>query len=301
MYARVLCSHILLFATPVLACTGGTVDPTTSGATTSDSTTANSTSSSTTAATIGESDPSGSEGCSFIACTDEGSNCASSPGPTGSRCSVCSVWAQDCPTGEKCSAWANDGGNAWNATICVPVGPDKPGDPCTAEGPPPNGADSCELGAMCWYLDSETYEGTCVSLCKGTLEKPSCADPGEFCTITNQAVLNLCLPRCDPLLQDCAPLDKCVIADDGPICVLKTQFEYGLGEPCEFPLDCAPGLYCVDSADFPGCEGAGCCSPYCDHTQPNDCPGAPEQSCVPWYTPEQAPEGYDHLGICAIP
>ena len=48
----------------------------------------------------------------------------------------CDIWAQDCPEGEKCSAWANDGGGAWNATRCVPVDddPDQVGEACNVEG-----------------------------------------------------------------------------------------------------------------------------------------------------------------------
>ncbi|MEX1364969.1 MAG: hypothetical protein AB1Z98_17710, partial [Nannocystaceae bacterium] len=48
-----------------------------------------------------------SGGCSFIGCNDV-------PPPP-----QCSLFAQDCPDGEKCMPWANDGGDAWNATICV--------------------------------------------------------------------------------------------------------------------------------------------------------------------------------------
>src|SRR5690606_38571371 len=33
----------------------------------------------------------------------------------------CDVFAQDCPKGEKCMPWANDGGGSWNATTCSPV------------------------------------------------------------------------------------------------------------------------------------------------------------------------------------
>ena len=164
-----------------------------------------------------------------------------------------------------------------------------------------SGVDSCELGAMCWHLDGETNMGTCVSLCEGFPLDPSCPGPGTSCMISNDQAITLCLPRCDPLLQDCTPGEKCTVAYNGPFCVPRPNVEHSLGEPCKSSLDCNPGLYCVDGTDFPGCDGRGCCSPYCDHTKPNDCPGAPEQSCVPWYTPGQAPEGYEHVGTCAIP
>src|SRR5690606_7229360 len=39
---------------------------------------------------------------------------------TGST-AECDVFAQDCPPGEKCTFWADDGGSSWNALKCVPV------------------------------------------------------------------------------------------------------------------------------------------------------------------------------------
>src|SRR5690606_34162493 len=168
-----------------------------------------------TGTTEGSSDATG-DGCIFIPCVDGGVDCVVVPGLDGvPRCSMCDVWAQDCPEGEKCSAWANDGGESWNATICVPVGEDKPGEPCTAEGSPLSGHDSCELGAMCWDVDPETLEGTCVGLCDGSEDAPTCAEPMTTCAITNGGVLNLCLPTCDPFLQDCGQTESCVDVGEG--------------------------------------------------------------------------------------
>src|SRR5690349_13167900 len=47
----------------------------------------------------------------------------------------CDIWEEDCPEGYKCMPWANDGGNAWNATRCSPIAPDAhaPGESCTVE------------------------------------------------------------------------------------------------------------------------------------------------------------------------
>ncbi len=49
---------------------------------------------------------------------DEGCLGDAPPGfiPTHEGWGECSPWAQNCPPGEKCTWWANDGGNAWNAT-----------------------------------------------------------------------------------------------------------------------------------------------------------------------------------------
>ena len=60
----------------------------------------------------------------------------------------CDIWAQDCPDGEKCMPWANDGGNSWNATRCSPLDPNpgQPGDACTVEGCGVSGIDNCDIG-----------------------------------------------------------------------------------------------------------------------------------------------------------
>lgn len=81
----------------------------------------------------------------------------------------------------------------------------------------------------------------------------------------------------------------------------RPVIEHSLGEPCDDFGDCEAGLSCVNGTKVLGCEGKRCCSPFCDHTIPNNCPGAPEQSCVPWYTQEEAPEGLENLGVCALP
>ncbi len=67
----------------------------------------------------------GGDTCGFLCGTDEDA--------TG--VTPCDVFKQDCPEGEKCSAYADDGGTSWNASKCVPVNGDgQPGEPCTVEG-----------------------------------------------------------------------------------------------------------------------------------------------------------------------
>ena len=295
----------LLLMAPLASCSPKAFDPpptagTTAGATTEGPGTSDEVTSSTSAATsAGESDPSDTEACSFLNCTDGNSTCRRSTGPYTLRCSRCDVWTQDCPDGEKCTAWADDGGNSWNDTLCVPVGPDKPGEPCTLDGIITSGRDSCELGSMCWHVDPELH-GTCVSLCEGSWDAPLCAE-GMSCMIANDGALNLCHSGCDPLLQDCEQGWTCVAGQDGGMCILGANLLGGEGDPCEHANACKAGLACVDGAEIPACEGSMCCSPYCDHTLPNTCPGAPEVSCVPWYEPGKAPSGYEPLGSCALP
>lgn len=225
--------------------------------------------------------------------------------PDGGTPGECDVFAQDCPDGEKCAAYANDGGSSWNDTKCVPVAQDAAsvGDDCLAEGSGVSGLDNCEKGAMCWDTDAEN-KGYCVQLCTGSADAPVCDESGFICAVVNQGVLNLCLPGCDPLQQDC-PMgdDLCIPADSGFLCVLDASGEEGqVNDPCMYANACDKGLYCIGAANAMECDQAadGCCQPFCDTSDANMCAGT-GQSCVPWYEEGTAPPGYETVGICAIP
>jgi len=243
----------------------------------------------------------GDDGCAFYgACPD-----------VGDIPLECDVWAQDCPEGEKCMPWANDGGDSWNATKCTPLDPDpkQPGETCTVEGSGVSGVDDCELGAMCWDVDPETLEGVCVGLCTGSPIAPICSDPETQCSIYNDALLPLCLAACDPLVQDCPDGDLCIPASgpDGFICILDASGDEGqYGDPCEKVNVCDPGLFCANAESVPDCVSmVGCCTEFCDLTAPDPlayCSGVADGiECVPWYEPGQAPQGYDHVGACTLP
>jgi hypothetical protein len=52
----------------------------------------------------------------------------------------------------------------------------------------------------------------------------------------------------------------------------------------------------------PGCKSEGCCSEYCDlKIGGDDCSGAPQQECVPFFDADKAPPGYEDVGVCSIP
>lgn len=229
-------------------------------------------------------------GCNFL-CPEE----------TGGEGGGCDHWAQDCPDGEKCSAYADNGGTAWNNTKCVDVAedPDVPGSPCTVEGNGVSGIDSCELGAMCWDVDPNTGVGVCVALCTGNPEAPVC-DAEFACAIAND-VLNLCLNICDPLTQNCPGDDLCIPNNQGFLCVLDASGEEGQAfDPCVFGNACDKGLFCMDPGYASECDpnADGCCLPFCDVTAP-DCPGVGQQ-CLPWYEPGTAPPDYENVGICGL-
>jgi hypothetical protein len=205
--------------------------------------------------------------------------------------------------------WANDGGSHWNATRCSPLAemPGDLGDPCTVEGSSVSGIDDCKLGAMCWNVDPDTNMGECVGFCTGSEANPTCEDPTATCHIGGDTVLILCLPHCDPLVQDCDDGEECVPTSELFSCVPDDSGDAGeYGDPCEYVNVCDPGLFCAVPDGVPDCQGPfGCCSPFCDTSDPEAtaaCPGAlGGQECVGWYEDGQAPPGLENVGACLIP
>ncbi len=105
----------------------------------------------------------------------------------------CDGWAQDCPRGEKCMPWANDGGVDWNAMRCSPLDPDPStvGEPCRVEGSAVSGIDDCDISSMCWEPNEE-LEGSCIAFCSGNEANPVCA-PGTWCFSGYEGTINVCL------------------------------------------------------------------------------------------------------------
>lgn len=213
----------------------------------------------------------------------------------------CDVFAQDCPDGFKCMPWANDGGGSWNAAKCTPeaADPGQPGDPCVAEGSGTSGIDDCVKGTMCWFLDAEN-KGTCIDMCTGSIDAPTCPDQSQVCDISNDGVIIICLNTCYPLTQDCP---------DGQICFWDgaTEFicdfdasgaEGQYQDPCAYINVCDYGLWCAGPASVPGCgSDDGCCTPYCSLAQP-ECPAG--TVCEPWYEEGSVPPGQEDIGGCVI-
>lgn len=208
----------------------------------------------------------------------------------------CSLWNEDCPPGEKCMPYANAGGQSWNATRCVPIAPDpaQPGEPCTVEGSGVSGFDTCDFHSMCWDVNVETLEGTCVAMCIGTESAPACAEADHYCSVNAEGTLTLCLPFCDPLAQDCEAGDACYAVSGGYLCAPDASGEGGTPySPCEFLNGCDPGSICEPS---PGCAGSSrCCVPYCSLSEP-DCPAT--TACIPVFEPGDEPVGLGDAGYC---
>lgn len=235
-------------------------------------------------------------------------------GPGGglsARCTFeCDVAEQDCPPGEKCMPWANDGDNAWNASRCSPLAsePVPPGGTCTVEQSPVSGVDDCALGSLCWGVDPRTLQGTCVELCDA-LRMPSttCAEPTE-CVSLNDGYVPVCLAPCDPL-QDtpCPDGAACrhVESDGGFHCLPLVGGEVlGSSQHCE-GASCLPSQACVTNDLLVTCDAARCCSELCDLGDPGAnalCAAIdPLLMCVPFYEPGAAPSGLELVGVCILP
>jgi hypothetical protein len=176
------------------------------------------------------------------------------------------------------------------------------------EGGGVSGVDDCERGAMCWSLDEQGM-GTCIAHCAGSLNEPICAEQ-TFCSsaIQSEGVLNLCLFACDPLVQDCDEGEECTTNWGMFYCAPDWSGDMGAAnDPCEFANACDAGLVCIDTAwASSACmQGStGCCQPFCEFVEGQDgeCPNA-DQKCVQWFDPkvDEIPEGYEDVGVCAIP
>jgi len=276
-------------------------DPTTTGNTTPPDSTDGGSNPSTTTTDPTAATTTGEETCGF--------SCDTTTGPVTTE-KLCDVFKQDCPDGEKCSAYAEGGGSSWNATKCVPVqGDGQPGEPCTAQGGV-NGLDDCAKGVMCWEVD-EMNQGTCVALCTGSEAAPTCPDEDNFnCAVSGDGVLNLCFPACDPLIQDCAGDDLCLPLGYTFGCVLDASgAETGKAlDPCEFANACDKGLLCLQPSASGSCDAnaGGCCMPFCDLADQAAADAgckavADDTSCVSLYEEGMAPPDFETVGICVVP
>lgn len=248
------------------------------------------------ATTTAELSTSGSTGepCELLACGDM---------PQSKQ--ECDNFAQDCPEGQKCSAYYSTlEFGYWDSTQCVEVtGTDKPGDACVSEGVTA-GIDSCIEGAMCWAVDMNGV-GTCVALCSGSDGAPVCEFPG-YCQISAEGVLNLCYGYCNPLLQDCPKANEACYASDFDRLACAPDESNGAGqngESCDFINQCKAGLTCADAMFVgAGCApgSAGCCTPFCKFPD-GACPN-PDQQCVQYFDNMQVPPDnpYLDIGICGI-
>lgn len=226
--------------------------------------------------------------------------------PSGQGPFQCDAYEQDCDEGFKCVPWHSGGQAGWNGLRCVPVSPDPvpAGESCTVLEYPSSGLDDCELGSACWWVNPETFQGVCTSMCNGPEESPSCGD-GMICPNTASWTPPVCQSLCDPIEPECQGGQGCYPHMLSFICVLDVSGDAGLpGTPCMSVSSCDPGSACLSGASITACPGAGCCVPFCDAEDPEaaaECAAFDAATvCEPWYL-GAAPGGLDHVGVCTIP
>ena len=198
----------------------------------------------------------------------------------------CDTFAQDCPAGYKCNAYASMGGT-WDAAKCFPVveDPDEVGEPCSVEGNGASGIDTCEVGAMCWNVNLETNEGECIAYCTGDASNPLCDDPDTRCGGLRS--FPQCIEQCCPIEQDCEkPGYGCYWGSHSFHCMPNAAPESMYADACEFLNVCPPGTFCANPEHALDCPAgaSGCCQPFC-RLGSNDC--APNTTsalaCMPWF------------------
>lgn len=211
----------------------------------------------------------------------------------------CDPGAQDCPDGEKCTAYVTEPGACCvDANKCVPIVGDRQfGQPCirTEEN------DDCARGLFCMGRTSgDTGQGICFDFCS-IGDPDACQENGGECTAFNGGTLPLCESSCNPLLQDCESPFSCYAASGEFLCAPPGgAFE---GEPCETIQHCQPGLVCASGTNLSNCNAASCCTSICDlaeGTTDNPLCTAPTEQCVPWYQPGMAPQGQEDVGTCGL-
>jgi hypothetical protein len=217
---------------------------------------------------------------------------------------VCDPWAQDCPEGEKCVAYSDNGEPSWNANKCVPVlGDGAHGDSCTASASIVEATDDCGADSFCWNVMDVGGEGigVCTPFCQGSADEAIC-EPGSSCLISNEGAINLCIPICDPLLQDCVGAGMgCYWAGDNFNCIGSAFEVFQTGEPCGYINDCAPGNVCLAPEAFPACAGASCCGQYCDLANPEVICEPMGTECVAFFEEGEVIPGYENVGVCVLP
>ena len=94
---------------------------------------------------------------------------------------ACDYWGDErCNPGQQCLPARDEQQQPLPFTLCMNsvAEPRLVGEACTIEDPL---VDPCEAGAWCDEVDPATSTGVCRPLCVGTVDMPSCAEPGESC------------------------------------------------------------------------------------------------------------------------
>jgi len=233
-----------------------------------------------------------------------------SPPDAGVGDGECDPWAQDCPDGFKCMAFAEEGEGSFMGNTCTAVvaDPNQDGDPCKVEGGWWTGIDDCDYGLVCWDINHETNTGNCVAMCTGSQDAYDCPSADDVCVFWVPGISHVCLTHCDPLIQDCNAGQACLpeYSTNAEEWVCKAEYSFDEGQEfdeCALSNACDPGLMCFDPTLAIECAGAevGCCLSICDLANPQ-CNGEGAE-CTSFYgfLGGEPPPEYADVGLCAVP
>ncbi len=139
-----------------------------------------------------------------------GGESSTSASETSGALPDCDIYEQDCPAGEKCTAWASQGGELPDAVRCVSVSEPagQPGDWCVVLEPL-SGEDDCAVGSFCQRgLGDENY-GVCVSYCAGGPKLGLCENPDQACGLFFGGVAPICVSTCKEGISTCPVGQTC--------------------------------------------------------------------------------------------
>ncbi len=161
----------------------------------------------------------------------------------------CDPILQDCAAGQKCALIVMDTGAQTGTVGCALNGDKAVGQSCSQ--PSMVGAsDDCVSGSHCVF-------GTCHEMC--VIGTSPCAAGGCVGVNNLEMQFDICLPNCDPLLQNCGAGDGCYLTGDGPVCAAVVGAG-GAGVPpggsCTSLNDCQAGSGCFNTP--------GTCLKYCN-------------------------------------
>ena len=211
--------------------------------------------------------------------------------------------ANDCPEGQKCTAYAVDEGTCCvGANRCVPILGDRGiGQSCTRTAT----NDDCGDRLFCMTKSSGGVgAGTCVLMCDWTAED-SCPDlfgGPAACIPLNGGVLPICERVCSPFNDECPLGYGCFpVGSYGFFCSPSTPDAQGVdGDECYTISSCAPGFACVNGAFQSTCVYDRCCSLVCDTSEAAG-PCIDGETCQPFYDEDKVPSrGLQHAGYCGI-
>jgi hypothetical protein len=184
----------------------------------------------------------------------------------------CSVIAQNCPTGQKCTLVSPEGLGL--GAYCIPLmGNVAENQPCQTIGS--FGEDDCGRGLMCHRPSAAATEPrACRRFC---LDNRDCTTGGQVCGAPLFLPYVLCTPTCAPFGTSCAAPLTCSRR------VFDTDQNVYLG--CKTPGAGAPGTLCTSDTACDGTSicptgtdaGAPTCSRLCDGTH-----ACPSGSCAPF-------------------